>query len=167
MTRSASTGTNRQASGASNSRPFSQPTGRRTISARCPAACRAATRLSWCCSAPPRTNGFCAPHTTTSISDSSAVACCRGPQATKPYYRWLADDDGQPQRQLGPNLGGHRFRGGMSTVPSSPHGHAAFNADVEPLQRVNAPRSFWGGFGATVREVVQYRELLGQLVRKE
>jgi ABC-2 type transport system permease protein len=55
----------------------------------------------------------------------------------------------------------------MSTVPSSPHGHAAFNADVEPLQRVNAPRSFWGGFGATVREVVQYRELLGQLVRKE
>ncbi len=36
-----------------------------------------------------------------------------------------------------------------------------------PLQRINAPRGFWGGFGQTVREIWQYRELLGNLIRKE
>ncbi len=35
------------------------------------------------------------------------------------------------------------------------------------LQRVNAPRSFLSGFGATVGEIWQYRELLGNLIRKE
>lgn len=36
-----------------------------------------------------------------------------------------------------------------------------------PLQRINAPQSFWGGFGGSVRDIWQYRELLGNLVRKE
>ena len=36
-----------------------------------------------------------------------------------------------------------------------------------PLQRINAPRSFFRGFGTTVTEVWEYRELLGNLVRKE
>ncbi len=35
------------------------------------------------------------------------------------------------------------------------------------LQRVNAPRSFFSGFGQTGREVWEYRELLGNLIRKE
>lgn len=37
----------------------------------------------------------------------------------------------------------------------------------QPLQRVNQPASFWRGFWPTVRDVWGYRELLGQLVRKE
>src|SRR4051812_23533061 len=36
-----------------------------------------------------------------------------------------------------------------------------------PLARVNAPRGFFSGSGQTVREVWQYRELLGNLIRKE
>jgi ABC-2 type transport system permease protein len=36
-----------------------------------------------------------------------------------------------------------------------------------PLQRINAPRSFWVGFGGTAVEIWQYRELLGNLIRKE
>jgi ABC-2 type transport system permease protein len=36
-----------------------------------------------------------------------------------------------------------------------------------PLQRINAPRSFFHGFGGTVKEIWQYRELLGNLIRKE
>jgi len=36
-----------------------------------------------------------------------------------------------------------------------------------PLQRINAPRSFFRGFGTTVNEIWEYRELLGNLVRKE
>ena len=35
------------------------------------------------------------------------------------------------------------------------------------MQRVNAPQRFFGGFGATVRDILGYRELLGALVRKE
>jgi ABC-2 type transport system permease protein len=35
------------------------------------------------------------------------------------------------------------------------------------LERVNAPRSFFSGFGQAGREVWQYRELLGNLIRKE
>ena len=36
-----------------------------------------------------------------------------------------------------------------------------------PLTRVNAPRGFFRGFGVSVAEVWQYRELLGNLIRKE
>jgi ABC-2 type transport system permease protein len=36
-----------------------------------------------------------------------------------------------------------------------------------PLQRINAPRSFLHGFGDTAKEIWQYRELLGNLIRKE
>jgi ABC-2 type transport system permease protein len=36
-----------------------------------------------------------------------------------------------------------------------------------PLQRINAPRSFVHGFGDAVKETWQYRELLGNLIRKE
>jgi ABC-2 type transport system permease protein len=41
------------------------------------------------------------------------------------------------------------------------------DAPEQPLTRVNAPRSFFRGFGATLGEVWQYRELLGNLIRKE
>ncbi|HEV2887267.1 MAG TPA: ABC transporter permease, partial [Jatrophihabitans sp.] len=41
------------------------------------------------------------------------------------------------------------------------------DAPDQPLTRVNAPRSFFSGFGETVVEVWQYRELLGNLIRKE
>jgi ABC-2 type transport system permease protein len=44
---------------------------------------------------------------------------------------------------------------------------AGSGAPEHSLQRINAPRSFFRGFGATVREVWQYRELLGNLIRKE
>jgi ABC-2 type transport system permease protein len=37
----------------------------------------------------------------------------------------------------------------------------------QPLERVNQPTSFWRGFWPTVRDVWAYRELLGQLIRKE
>ncbi|TKJ16695.1 ABC transporter permease [Blastococcus sp. CCUG 61487] len=36
-----------------------------------------------------------------------------------------------------------------------------------PMERVNQPVSFWRGFWPTVRDVWAYRELLGQLIRKE
>ncbi len=51
-----------------------------------------------------------------------------------------------------------------TTLSSLPHTGLS---DVAGLERVNARPSFWRGFGTTVREVYQYRELLGQLVRKE
>jgi ABC-2 type transport system permease protein len=41
------------------------------------------------------------------------------------------------------------------------------DAPVSPLARVNAPRSFFSGSGQTLREIWQYRELLGNLIRKE
>lgn len=56
-----------------------------------------------------------------------------------------------------------------STRPVAPV-EATAPAAVEPdapLQRINAPRSFWTGFGDTVREIWQFRELLGNLIRKE
>lgn len=37
----------------------------------------------------------------------------------------------------------------------------------EPMQRVHGAVGWWHGFGATVVEVWSYRELLGQLIRKE
>jgi ABC-2 type transport system permease protein len=40
-------------------------------------------------------------------------------------------------------------------------------ASEAPLQRINAPRSFLHGFGDTAKEIWQYRELLGNLIRKE
>ena len=40
-------------------------------------------------------------------------------------------------------------------------------ASEAPLQRINAPRSFLHGFGETAKEIRQYRELLGNLIRKE
>jgi ABC-2 type transport system permease protein len=36
-----------------------------------------------------------------------------------------------------------------------------------PFERVNQPAQFWRGFWPTVTEIWQYRELLGQLVKKE
>ncbi|HTZ42341.1 MAG TPA: ABC transporter permease [Jatrophihabitans sp.] len=50
-----------------------------------------------------------------------------------------------------------------SRVPES----AAPAQPDAPLQRINAPRSFFRGFGGTAREIWQYRELLGNLIRKE
>ncbi len=55
------------------------------------------------------------------------------------------------------------------TAPSKARqpGHAGFEVDSAPLQRVHSPRTWWRGFGTSVKEVWEYRELLGQLIRKE
>ncbi|MDQ1635233.1 MAG: type transport system permease protein [Frankiaceae bacterium] len=47
----------------------------------------------------------------------------------------------------------------------SAHGAEAIAA--MPMQRVNAPQPLFRGFGTALREVFAYRELLGQLTRKE
>jgi ABC-2 type transport system permease protein len=52
-------------------------------------------------------------------------------------------------------------------VTEVPPGHGATAVTELPMVRVNAPQKFFTGFGATVREIWQYRELLGGLVRKE
>lgn len=49
----------------------------------------------------------------------------------------------------------------------SPPGHAAVPVADLPLERVNVRQPFARGFGSTTREVWAYRELLGQLIRKE
>lgn len=49
--------------------------------------------------------------------------------------------------------------------PGSPYLTA--HAEDRALVRVNAPQTFVRGFGRSVREIWQYRELLGNLVRKE
>lgn len=54
-----------------------------------------------------------------------------------------------------------------ASVKAQPLEPTALGTADAPLQRVNAPRTFFRGFGGTVREVWQYRELLGNLVRKE
>ncbi len=55
----------------------------------------------------------------------------------------------------------------MTTKPLAPPGHSAFDVATAPMQRVHTPEHLFSGFGRAVREVVQYRELLGQLIRKE
>jgi ABC-2 type transport system permease protein len=53
--------------------------------------------------------------------------------------------------------------------PQSRQGTSHGEGAVEqlPMERVNAPQPFLRGFGQAVREVFAYRELLGQLTRKE
>lgn len=46
-------------------------------------------------------------------------------------------------------------------------GHGAFEVSSAPMQRVHSRVGWLRGFGPTVREVWDYRELLTQLVRKE
>ena len=41
------------------------------------------------------------------------------------------------------------------------------SVEDQPLEKVNQATPFWRGFGPTVVEIWQYRELLGQLIRKE
>jgi ABC-2 type transport system permease protein len=50
-----------------------------------------------------------------------------------------------------------------------PNSHVHGEAWVEqlPMQRVHSHQSFFRGFGGTVKEIWQYRQLLGQLTRKE
>jgi ABC-2 type transport system permease protein len=55
----------------------------------------------------------------------------------------------------------------MSTHLAAPPGHSGFDVDTTPMQRVHTRERFLFGFGRAVREVYEYRELLGQLVRKE
>lgn len=55
----------------------------------------------------------------------------------------------------------------MPAVSTRPLGHTAFDIDSAPLERVAVRETFWRGFGRAVREVYDFRELLGQLVRKE
>lgn len=52
-------------------------------------------------------------------------------------------------------------------VHGTPPGHSAVAVSSLPLERVNAPLPFWRGFPASVRDIWAYRELLGQLIRKE
>jgi len=47
------------------------------------------------------------------------------------------------------------------------HRHGASAVEALPFERVNAPGPIFRGFGRSVREVVEYRELLSQLTRKE
>ena len=54
-----------------------------------------------------------------------------------------------------------------SDVHGTPPGHSAVDVSSLPLERVNAPMPFWRGSIAAVVEIWAYRELLGQLVRKE
>jgi ABC-2 type transport system permease protein len=61
---------------------------------------------------------------------------------------------------VGPTVGQQPSRG---IAP----GHAATDVANLPLERVSVAPTFWRGFGSTAREVWSYRELLGQLVRKE
>ena len=56
----------------------------------------------------------------------------------------------EPVRRPGPSIG-------ASDLP----------LEEQPLERVNQPTSFWRGFVPTVRDIWSYRELLGQLIRKE
>jgi ABC-2 type transport system permease protein len=52
------------------------------------------------------------------------------------------------------------------TVARAPESATPLATDA-PLQRINAPRSFLHGFVDTAKEIWQYRELLGNLIRKE
>ena len=52
-------------------------------------------------------------------------------------------------------------------VHGTPPGHDQVAVGSLPLERVNARQPFLRGFGSTVREVWEFRELLGQLVRRE
>lgn len=49
----------------------------------------------------------------------------------------------------------------------SPPGHGSVDVADLPLERVNTRQPFARGFGRTAREIWNYRELLGQLIRKE
>ncbi len=49
---------------------------------------------------------------------------------------------------------------------ASPGHHATRVADL-PMERVAAKPSLFRGFGSTMRDIYAYRELLGQLIRKE
>ncbi len=56
----------------------------------------------------------------------------------------------------------------MTATPTArPDGHQSFSLESAPLQRVHPPGSWWRGFWTTSREIFEYRELLGQLIRKE
>jgi ABC-2 type transport system permease protein len=63
-----------------------------------------------------------------------------------------------------------RIMTAASTKAPDPSGVAAVAEAAGPapsLQRINAPQSFFVGFSATAREIWSYRELLGNLIRKE
>ena len=49
----------------------------------------------------------------------------------------------------------------------APPGHESVTVGELPLEEFNAPTRLFGGFWTTAREIYAFRELLGQLVRKE
>jgi ABC-2 type transport system permease protein len=57
-----------------------------------------------------------------------------------------------------------RYAGPAADLRSS---HLSTEAEDAALVRVNAPQTFFRGFGRSFREIWTYRELLGNLVRKE
>src|SRR5688572_25634340 len=59
------------------------------------------------------------------------------------------------------------FRRTSTTTHGVVPGHQVVDVGDLPLERVGAAQPFFGGFWAGVREIWDYRELLGQLVRKE
>ena len=63
-------------------------------------------------------------------------------------------------------------RGAVATAegvhrPGPTMGASVLPLGEQSLERVNQPATFWRGFWPTAREIWAYRELLGQLVRKE
>ena len=114
-------------------------------------------------------NGFCAAQITTSTERSlrgGSTPDLRlvsrhvfGARAKAFGERGRPEDEGQMTAQQQ-----------EATVPARadvrrPEGHSA--ASVQRLERQYGNQPFLSGFGTSVREVWVYRELLGQLVRKE
>lgn len=54
-----------------------------------------------------------------------------------------------------------------SRQATRPPSHSSLDVATAPMQRVHTREPFIRGFGRTVRELIQYHELLGQLIRKE
>ncbi|MGI8697248.1 MAG: ABC transporter permease [Mycobacteriales bacterium] len=55
----------------------------------------------------------------------------------------------------------------VESLHGAPPGHATVPVGDLPLEVVTVSSKFFGGFWPTIREIWGYRELLGQLVRKE
>lgn len=72
----------------------------------------------------------------------------------------------QPQSPPAPSDGGSSFEDHGRRDVLRPAGHAS-GAASEPLALIHVQEPFFVGFTHSVREVWTYRELLGQLVRKE
>lgn len=64
-------------------------------------------------------------------------------------------------------VGSDRRPSAVRVMHGPAQGHGSVAVEELPLERVSVAPQFWRGFVPTVRDVWSYRELLGQLVRKE